>query len=421
MGTFTLKAAYCNGETQIFEDSEGIFHHKGIQFQIKDEKFLSDQLIFELPKKTEISVFERVALSLGMPLSKQDSKSELDAGKVPFRELLHVLTMMALKDHKLISNGFSYRKQHSYGKNVFEVYYASVSGSGKIKAEHKNLRWLNEQDTKQLKSKLFETSDYKPGVHSMKYEPTEVAENLMTAVFEFMKLLKFKKSTIEGQVLDFVVTMNDLQKIRLRDVMLLLADCIWYDNGFIIRPRLEDRQYSRVYSIFTSISSDTRKILGFTNYDIGAALQTICLQLVEDPSVYPLHQHLVADKTAFRAKVKKETGNDAAWVKKELSKTDNLDNMPKRYENYPTLKAYFEEAPALRKELIASAEPLIRSRANDFAKPKWEPFWNPVKNEFEYIIVGKKETSIFFFIWTQWERQIRESMMSCFDDPSACH
>jgi len=28
---------------------------------------------------------------------------------------------------------------------------------------------------------------------------------------------------------------------------------------------------------------------------------------------------------------------------------------------------------------------------------------------------------VFFFIWTQWERQIREVMMSCFDNPTACH
>jgi len=34
---------------------------------------------------------------------------------------------------------------------------------------------------------------------------------------------------------------------------------------------------------------------------------------------------------------------------------------------------------------------------------------------------GKKDTSIYFFIWTQWERQIRESMMSCFNNPSSCH
>lgn len=203
--------------------------------------------------------------------------------------------------------------------------------------------------------------------------------------------------------------------------MLLLSECIGYHNGFAIRPNLKDTQYSRVYSVFTSINSFTRKILGYYNYDIGAALQTICIQLVEDSSLYPLHIELVNDKKAFRAQVKDETGKDIPWVKKELSKINNLDSMPKRYNQYPILKTYYCEAQQLRKNIIDNAEQNILSRANDYAKVKWIAEWVADEEKFDFIIDGKKESSIFFFIWTQWERQIRESMMSCFDEPSSCH
>jgi hypothetical protein len=422
VGTLVVnKAIYCKGEIQIFQDAENLYHYKDIKFQIKDGWFISDHVNLELPRKTNLTAFERVCLALGLPLVKQDGKGDIDINKISFRELLQVLTMMALKDHKVISNSFSYRKQLSYGVNVFGAYYKAVSGSGKIKAKQKNIRWLNEQDTKQLKAKLFKTSVYQPGTNAMKYVPTELIEQIMETVYRFIKMLRFKQNVVQYQVLDFTVSKEVLTEIRLRDIMLLLSDCIGYDSGFIIRPKPDDKQYSRIYSIFTSISSDTRKMLGYVNYDIGAALQTICIQLVKDPTHYPLHQQLAADKTAFRNRIQKETGKDAAWVKKELSKIDNLDNMPKKYENYPTLKAYFEEAQILRKEIIASAEPFIRSRAEEFAKPLWGKYWNPEKNEYDWFVVGKKESSVFFFIWTQWERQIRESMMSCFNEPSACH
>jgi hypothetical protein len=204
--------------------------------------------------------------------------------------------------------------------------------------------------------------------------------------------------------------------------MMLLSDCIGYNNGFVIRPKLTDEQHSRVYSVFTSIGSETRKRLGFINYDIGSALQTICMHLVADPSKYPLHQQLVNDRKKFREQIANEAHENIEWVKTELTSADNRENMPKRYNKIPTLKAYFEEALELRKEIIASAEPLILERAMAFAKPEWIKIWDGQKKVPTFIDSGrKKESSVFFFIWTQWERQIREVMMSCFDDPSSCH
>jgi hypothetical protein len=286
------------------------------------------------------------------------------------------------------------------------------------------MRWLNEEDTLQLKAKLFSSSDhsYQAGVHAMQYSPTALAEMVFETALTLLLAIDFKENEITHQPLDFVVPIGLLREIRLRDTMLLLADCIGYSNGFVIRPKLTDEQHSRVYSVFTSIRSETRKRLGFINYDVGSALQAICMQLVLDPSKYPLHKKLVDDRRKFRSQIADEANKNIAWVKKELTSANNRESMPTRYNTIPTLKAYFEEALMLRKEIINSTKPLILERAMALAKPEWIKIWDEQVKKYDFIESGKKkESSLFFFIWTQLERQIRVVMMSCFDDPTGCH
>jgi len=407
-------------------DKVKTMQYKFHTFKLKDGYFLFDGLNFKLPQKTKITTFERVTLSLGIPLQLDDTEQEFDMRKnsKSFRNLLHVFTLLALKDLGIISNSFSISKQYNYGENVFELYLTVVSGSGQVSSKQKNMRWINDQDTKKLKALLFTTSKsmYRAGSYSMKYIPTDFADNVFELSFNFLKAIDFKHSDLELQILDFIVELKVLKQIKLRDVMLLLGDCIGYQSGFVIRPKLTDYQQSRIYSVFTNVSSRTRKILGFYNYDIGAALQTICLRLVKNSSqYYPIHTEYVANKINFRNKIQEETGKDEKWVKKELSKINNLDQMPEKYNHYPTLVAYYKEALRLRKEIIDTAEPAILSRARDCAKIKYKPIWTKGQKEPQFIVDGKKESSIFFFIWTQWERQIREIMMSCFSAPSACH
>ena len=423
-GTFTPLVYYVKDNKQFIRKDLVNYSYKEHSFQLSDGFLFMDGSKIPLPHFTEISTIQRVALSLGFQLSQNDEAyKEIDINQLSsFKEVLHVLTALALKDLSLVPNSFKQSKQLKYGEVIFNVYVNAVSGSGHIMATHRAMRWLNEQDTLKLKAKLFDTSDskYKVGGYSMKYTPTPRAEKLLSTLFDLLKALDFKQTHIEMQPLDFTVDMQQLQQMPLRDVIMLLNDCIGYDNRFIIRPTLTDDQYSRVYSVFTSIKSTTRTLLGFTNYDIGSALQTICLQLVDNPSLYPLHQELMNDKNAFRQKVMIETGHDLKWAKKELSKANNLDNMPKRYKHYPILEAYYKEAVSLREEVIQSADTTILERAEAFAKPKWRKKWLKDKKEPEFIVDGVKESSLFFFIWTQYEREIREAMMGCFSAPEAC-
>ena len=374
-----------------------------------------------LPTKAKLNTFERLALSLGMNLIGSTSAKYVDIQSTPIRDILHTLTMLALKDLSIISSAFNYKKQSKYGEVVFGSYLKAVTGSGRISSRNTYIKWLNEKDTLHLKGKLYTSSGYQVGSNSMIYAPTPFANTIIHTVFDFLLSLDIVHNDIELEHLDFVVDIQILKTIPLRDVMLLLSNCIGYNSGFIIRPTITDRQYSRVYSIFTSISSDTRKLIGYNNYDIGACLQTICLQLSSTPDKYPLHQLLMNDKIVFRTKVMDETGKDIVWVKKELSSADNRDSMPIWYRNSQTLTKYFEEAQILRKDIISNAEPVLLSRAKDMAKTKYKKVWVQGQTKPKFEPNGKKESSIFFFIWTQWERLIRNSMMSCFDNPKACH
>lgn len=401
------------------------YYFKDRTFEIKDGSLFIDGMWITLPTRTTISTLERLMLSLGMGIRADDVNAVIDITAHTARSILSSMTTLALRDLGIISSNVRFQKQIKYGEVVFDTYLKIVSGSGRIKATNSSMRWLNEEDTLQLKAKLFTTSDhsYQAGVHSMEYAPTQLAEMIFQTARTLLLAIDFKENEVTYQPLDFVVPLDLLRKIQLRDTMMLLSNCIGYSNGFVIRPQLTDDQHSRVYSVFTSIGSETRKQLGFINYDIGSALQTICIHLVTDPSKYPLHQELVNDRHTFRQRIADEAHEDIAWVKEKLTSADNWDEIPKRYNSIPTLKAYFEEALELRKEIIGSAEPLILDRAMAFAKPEWKVVWvDKQKKVPKFIDTGRrKESSVFFFIWTQWERHIREVMMSCFDDPSACH
>lgn len=395
-------------------------YHK-LSYTITDTTLTVDGITVNLPSRTTIAPVERVCISLGIPVSNTDEENTLDASSINFKKIMHTLSMMALKDLKLIGSNLSLLNQQNYGVHLCNMYIKSTSGSGQISALDKDNRWWNEQDTLQLKSKLFKTSNksYQAGVYSMTYEPTGLTQNIMEKVIDYAKILTFEENTeLELEPSDFIMPQSLLNSIRFQDLALLLNDCIGYKEGFIIRPQPLDEQQSRIYSCFTAISSDTRKTLGFINYDIGAALQTICLGLVKDPSLYTLHQQLIQNKVLFRQKVMSETGNDLAWVKQELSK---LDNEPKGKQHAsPTLHAYYLEALNLRKDVINSAPQNVLDIANTYAKPEYTKTWDKQSKNYSFTPNGIKESSLFFFIWTQYERTIREAMSECFTQPVAC-
>jgi len=426
-GTYSRGYMHPNTEDiwEWFTFNNSIWHYRNKSFFLQDGILTYDGSSIELPKRQILAPIEQVCLSLGITISNTDNEVLLDASTISFKHILYALFTMALLNRKLINQSFSLTKRFTYGKHIAELYLCAIAGTQRIPSSNKHLRWLNESDTLGLRTKLFSTGDlknYRVGHFSMKYTPTLLMQELAKSAIDYMQLLNFHQTNKPVLApLDFIMDKSLLKTLKLQDIAILLNDCIGYSNGFIIRPVPLDRQYSRIYSCFTTISSETRKALDFINYDIGAALQTICLQLVNQPSLYPLHQDLVTDKVAFRQKIMNESGESKEWVKQELSKLDNKETPPKY--NHPTLKAYYQEAQQLRKEVInttQNTEQEIYNKAYLFAKINYKKHYNSQTKKYDFIPNGRKESSIFFFIWTQYERQIREAMKQCFSNPQAC-
>jgi len=169
---------YTKEDKQFLRDKDLIYHYGPNTFRLENGYFILDKLKIKLPERTEIATIERVILSLGFTIGTKDLAPEIDLERISFREVLNALTALALKDLSIIHGNFTQAKQAKYGEVVFGAYLAAVSGSGSISAKQKDIRWLNEQDTLKLKSKLFDNLEmkYKVGVYSMKYIPTLYAK-----------------------------------------------------------------------------------------------------------------------------------------------------------------------------------------------------------------------------------------------------
>lgn len=363
------------------------------------------------------SKVERELLALGIHIKMDGGLIDLTDPKVEIRDVIHILLTMVLRRRGLISGQFTQGKQREYGRRLFRLYARIISGSGRVPYDEPNLRWFNEKDTKQIISKLFTRSGYQAGVRSMEYKPTPRMDDIIKEVFEMFSDLDFKEQEIEVKESDILVPATMLPNMKFRDNLLLLAEAVTYSNGtFIVRPKIDDNSYTRVYSVFTSISSETRKSLGYHEYDVGSALPTIVLQVINHRSgtafeKYPLHKLLMDDKKAFRSLVMAETGYDYEKAKKTLSVLDNeVENHRRRYANHDILFRYFMESLEMRKEFIS----LLTEDELIIAKSMAKDRYKYIKGQ--YIAVGKKESSVFFHGWTQFERYIRASMKSCFKD-----
>lgn len=376
---------------------------------------LSDGTVVSVPVyKSKLQDIEKIAMSLGIAICNSDL--EIKATGVSIRNVMESLTMVALKEYKILTSSMTPTTQYSFANHYFNFYVKVISGSGRIYSKDCDRKWFYNHDNNKLLNKLLtkDTSYSTYNGNCMKFKPTSLAEEIIKRILVLFNLVEFSNSpsNLFNPMNHILVDKAIIPQIKFTDAIILLRNSIGYIDGkFIIDLNKQDTITDRVYSVFTSISSETRKALGYINYDIGAALQTITLQLVKDSELYPLHQRLINDKNSFRTEVTNQTGKSLPWVKKELSKLDNMENYNTKIE---ILAEYFEESKCLRASLIEQMEVendskliIAKSKASDILIKQWDD----LKKEYQFTASGeKKESSVFFFIWTQYERKIREAM-----------
>jgi len=158
-------------------------------------------------------------------------------------------------------------------------------------------------------------------------------------------------------------------------------------------------------------------LLGYINYDISTCMQAIVAHYV-DMTKYPAHQALLDDKHAFRHQIAHELGIDLKQAKENLSAADNGKKFRSQLNHSPSLKGYVNESEAMVDEFLLKINALYPEKmkvALTHAKHYWKFIaYDYDTKEAKLQDQGPKKFSIFFFTWTQMERQIREAMMSCF-------
>ncbi len=168
-------------------------------------------------------------------------------------------------------------------------------------------------------------------------------------------------------------------------------------GNYVVTYNEIDRQESRKYNLFSSINSDTRNNLGYINYDISAALQSIVFNFL-DVSKYPAHEQMLTDKHLFRENLSNELNISVKAVKVALTAADNGQLKHNLISKSTLFAAYVSETDSIVKEFT---DYIVANRPNLYS------------TAIKYADLSKKY-SIFFFIWTQIERQIRDVMSKSF-------
>jgi hypothetical protein len=191
----------------------------------------------------------------------------------------------------------SYKNGIAYANAVNHLFHTMAMSSYRVHHDNKHLKYLLRHDRTYSFTALFERKGaYVVGLKSSKTWFTQYSEEvILPDAMDFFFGLKFKSCHVAPT--DLVLTEADLRAVPVkRDLYILLSNLKGMSGGsYVINRRVKDVQHSRVYSVATSLSAETRIALGYNNYDMDAALQSIVFNFI-DVDAYPDLNHLITDK-----------------------------------------------------------------------------------------------------------------------------
>jgi len=298
----------------------------------------------------------------------------------------------------LISNGFP-KCDITYATSITSC-VLSICRSGTIHHSHKGLRLLESTDaTYQFTDLFMRKGCYKPGIKSFDYWTTPLLDDtILPMAWRLFSGIDF--TVIVPDASDILIPKSFMVSLRDGRAMVSFLTSIKGVDSFgnyVVTYNEIDRQESRKYNLFSSINSDTRNNLGYINYDISAALQSIVFNFL-DVSKYPAHEQMLTDKHLFRENLSNELNISVKAVKVALTAADNGQLKHNLISKSTLFAAYVSETDSIVKEFT---DYIVANRPNLYS------------TAIKYADLSKKY-SIFFFIWTQIERQIRDVMSKSF-------
>lgn len=199
-----------------------------------------------------------------------------------------------------------------------------------------------------------------------------------------------------------------------------------------------DPDNGRTYNIFTRFRGAEREALGYHNYDISGGLQIISFNiLVHYPhpkyhtfddlhSEYPLIFNYGVDpeaKKSLREEISADLGVSIDEVKALLTAYAN--GSQKQVGNSPKLQEFYRQSDQLRREVVSTISthrPEIVKSAIEQSKNSFpeDMDWQSIEKE-DVAQESRDKASVFFFVWTYFEKQIRDAMLSVVTDGIPVH
>ena len=254
---------------------------------------------------------------------------------------------------------------------------------------------------------------------------------LVTPVYHFPYM--FTKTTIKPYISNKVVILNiniiSELETNSRFALLTCAVDITKDGLHIVirHDAKTNENWGRSYNVFCRIRSKERLQLGYISYDMNAALQSISLQLVGATEAdYPMLWHYTSDKEykkQIRGEIANDLGIEISEVKEKLTAFANGSITGKSKHKY--YKAFYVESDKLRREVLKYAS----ESAPDVLKRAIEQSKRDIPKELDWTDTDIRETSaemrnkasVFFFVWTWYERLIRQAMLTVLTDGIELH
>lgn len=383
------------------------------------EKSRSPFTIEKDPKDIFVSDVALELATVGVNLTEVQTKE-----MKPLIALKNIIGV-SLKIKHVLKRQTSVSRLKTLGNHALNVYAMSKEGEGTIPKDNKSVRYLYLDDNESIGAKLFSKSgSYKVGHKAKTYTSTEMMDEVMEYALDLFSKLEFLEYETDQRSGDYFDLDRDILKgIKIGDAIFMLSRCVGYKDGYFkIALNESDNQNSRVYNTFTSIGSDTRKVLGFINYDIQTAMQTISLQIllhgradeIKLKNKYPEHFALISNRTDYRDELAQETGWSYGDVKTALSSIDNGGSGGVNYQTNGDMRIwlYKEEAKPLMQEVIKLCDRDKHAIAWGYARTRW----GNVDGKNIELPNERNTASLYFFIWTQYEREIRHAMKSCFKE-----
>lgn len=240
----------------------------------------------------------------------------------------------------------------------------------------------------------------------------------------------------------FTILNNDLIQLSLPSILQLLVHGSPSNTVSSIDVNLSnlaatDDSIGRSYNVFTRLRSTERTALGYINYDISGGIQIINFGILYRfaSDRYREPDDLIAAfemlfnygwdpeyKRELRQRIAGELEKPVGEVKEMLTAYSNGSQREAGHSS--ELQQFKDESDLLRRQVLsvtATHNPVLLQQAINQSKYTFSNDLDWSSTDQEEPELARKKSSVFFFIWTYYEKQIRDAMLSLVGDGIPVH